>query len=120
MLAVLAAALLALPLLRPFFKGLERADGLVWLPPVAVVALAAVAPAYGFKIELFPLFALAVVYTVKTVPDIARVAGGRPAGVWPETAGGHVIWLILVAITTGVAVGISIWGGLEGLQIIWQ
>ena len=52
-------AFLALPFLRPFVKALRPLDGLGWLPPIALLLMIGIFPAYGFRPECLPLLVVA-------------------------------------------------------------
>ncbi|MDR1210768.1 MAG: hypothetical protein LBK40_00905, partial [Spirochaetaceae bacterium] len=69
-LTALATFLLALPLIRPFFKGLWPINGLVLLPLTAFLILFALFRAYGFRPECLPLLLFAVFLTITHVPAL--------------------------------------------------
>jgi hypothetical protein len=60
-LELLAALFLLLPLIRPFFKGLWRLDGLTILPLLALGVCVGIFPAYGMRPECLPLMGYAAV-----------------------------------------------------------
>ena len=51
---------LALPVFRPFAKALKPLDGLDWLPLIALLLVAGIFPAYGFRPECLPMLVVAL------------------------------------------------------------
>ncbi|MDR1177801.1 MAG: hypothetical protein LBK64_03125 [Spirochaetaceae bacterium] len=69
-LTALATFLLALPLIRPFFKGLWPINGLVLLPLTAFLILFGLFRAYGFRPECLPLLLFAAFLTIAHIPAL--------------------------------------------------
>ncbi|MDR1429634.1 MAG: hypothetical protein LBI85_05045 [Spirochaetaceae bacterium] len=69
-LTALVTFLLALPLVRPFFKGLWGINGLVLLPLTAFFILLGLFGAYGFRPECFPLLIFAAFLAIAHIPAL--------------------------------------------------
>ena len=63
-------------IIRPFIRKLKALNGLAWLPLLALLTIAALIPAYGFRPEAVPLFVYALVLSVVSISRIAK-GGGR-------------------------------------------
>ncbi|MDR2394152.1 MAG: hypothetical protein LBD93_08370 [Treponema sp.] len=65
---VLLVLFLVLPALRPYIRGLQSQDGLVWFPLMALAIGVGLFPAYGFRPECVPLLLWTVFLTIRHVP----------------------------------------------------
>jgi len=63
-------------IIRPFIRKLKVLNGLAWLPLLALLTIAALIPAYGFRPEAVPLFVYALVLSAVSIFRIAK-GGGR-------------------------------------------
>jgi len=70
---------LALPLFRPLVKTLWPMDGLVWLPPIALIMLIGIFPAYGFRPECLPMLLFALIYNVANFGNLVSSIGSQPS-----------------------------------------
>ncbi|MDR1987132.1 MAG: hypothetical protein LBP88_09225 [Treponema sp.] len=59
---------LVLPAIRPYIRGLQSQDGLIWFPLVALAIGAGLFPAYGFRPECVPLLLCTVFLNIRHVP----------------------------------------------------
>ncbi|MDR1787221.1 MAG: hypothetical protein LBR16_02030 [Treponema sp.] len=73
---VIAGLFLLLALLRPLVLRLRHLDGLIWLPALALLIMAAIVPAYGFRPEALPLGIFAAVATLVSIPAMKDSASG--------------------------------------------
>lgn len=72
---LVAVLFLVLPLFRPFIKKLWYLDGLAWLPVIALVIIAGIFPAYGFRPECLPILLFTFVYSIANIlPVISGVS----------------------------------------------
>ena len=60
----LVVLFLALSLCRPFVKTLWPLDGLIWLPLLSLIIMAAIFPAYGFRPECIPMLVYTVIFNI--------------------------------------------------------
>ncbi|MDR2798800.1 MAG: hypothetical protein LBB80_10710 [Treponema sp.] len=65
---VLIVVFLVLPAIRPYIRGLQSQDGLVWFPLVALAMGIALFPAYGFRPECVPLLLCTVFLNIRHIP----------------------------------------------------
>ena len=63
---------LLLHIIRPYIKKLRLINGLAWLPLLALLCIAALVPAYGFRPELFPLFFYALILSMISIVRQAK------------------------------------------------
>ncbi|MDR1419147.1 MAG: hypothetical protein LBI86_02115 [Treponema sp.] len=75
---LVAAFFLFFPLVQPFIKGLWDISGISWLPPTALLIVIGIFPAYGWRPECVPLFAMALLSSLVFVPPMFRGAVFRP------------------------------------------
>ncbi|MDR2634308.1 MAG: hypothetical protein LBC51_11915 [Treponema sp.] len=64
----LMALFLAIPALRPYIRGLQSQDGVLWLPLVSLAIGVVLFPAYGLRVECIPLLLCAVFLNIRHVP----------------------------------------------------
>jgi dienelactone hydrolase len=74
-LELLIVLFMALPLLRPFIKGLWRMEGLVLCPALALALTIALFPAYGIRPECLPLLVYGIVLNCFNMPSLMAVLG---------------------------------------------
>ena len=72
---VLLVLFLVLPAVRPYIRGLQSQDGLVWFPLVALAIGAALFPAYGFRPECVPLLLCTVFFNIRHAPVLLNHLG---------------------------------------------
>lgn len=72
-LELIIATILFLAVARPFVKSFRGIDGIAALPAIALVASIAVYPAYGFRPEFLPLFALSFFMFLGSIPRLVDV-----------------------------------------------
>jgi hypothetical protein len=75
----LVCLFLALPLFRPFFKALWPLDGLVWLPFIAMIILAGIFPAYGFRPECLPIMLFTLFYNIANLGPLFSSIRSQPS-----------------------------------------
>jgi len=75
----LVCLFLALPLFRPLVKALWPLDGLVWLPFIALIILAGIFPAYGFRPECLPIMLFALIYNTANVGPLVSSISSQPS-----------------------------------------
>jgi len=75
----LVCIFLALPLFRPFFKALWPLDGLVWLPFIAMIILAGLFPAYGFRPECLPIMLFTLFYNTANLGPLVSSIRSQPS-----------------------------------------
>jgi len=80
----LAALFLAIPLLRTFIGRLRALEGVAWLPFVALCILAGIFPAYGFRIEIIPLLAFALLFNLSSLLSFVAAKASRPTDSFEE------------------------------------
>ncbi|MDR0877215.1 MAG: hypothetical protein LBN21_04120 [Treponema sp.] len=69
---------LFISLVRPFFKGLWRLEGLTWLPFLAFALTVALFPAYGFRPECIPLLIFGFLLNLVNIPAMMSSVFSRP------------------------------------------
>ena len=91
---------LAVPLLRFHVKVMRPLDGLAWLPFVTLALLIGIIPAYGFRLECFPItvyaFICCIVRLIKAVFSGGRKSRRRRQNRWPVTV---LMFIPLVAVS---------------------
>jgi hypothetical protein len=70
---------LALPLFRPLVKTLWPLDGLVWLPPIALIIILGIFPAYGFRPECLPILLFTLIYNASNLGYIISSIRSQPS-----------------------------------------
>ncbi|MDR2501497.1 MAG: hypothetical protein LBD37_10550 [Treponema sp.] len=69
-LELITGLFLVLPLQRSRIKRLQPLEGLIWLPPLALIAGIALFPAYGFRPECIPLLILVLAVNIGNLRGI--------------------------------------------------
>jgi hypothetical protein len=64
---------LFLHIVRPYVKAFRESDGFAFFPLAALFCSIAMIPAYGIRLECFPLFLFSLVYSVWHFPSVAAV-----------------------------------------------
>jgi hypothetical protein len=67
-------------LLRAPVRRLRSLEGLVWLPPLALVISGAIFPAYGFRAEAIPLLVYGIVLNLLNLPSLGAASRRRQDG----------------------------------------
>ncbi|MDR2516354.1 MAG: hypothetical protein LBC88_03115 [Spirochaetaceae bacterium] len=100
-LELLAGLFLLLPAIRMPSKGRYSLDGLVCLPPLALLIVIGIFPAYGFRPECLPLLAYCVINNAANIAPLAAMLTRVHAPVSRRPR-----WRVVffIALTVGVAV----------------
>jgi hypothetical protein len=102
----LIALFLLLPLIRPFIKGLRPQNGLIWLPPLALIIAAGLFPAYGFRPECIPLLIFTVLLNILNIPFLITSLGS-PQG--PGFSEGRTVFTLLAIILLTAVTGTALY-----------
>jgi dienelactone hydrolase len=100
----LAGFFLLLPLLRPLVRNWRPLDGLPCLPPLALLILIGIFPAYGFRPECLPLLIYAAARNIRNLSGLRAVLS-RSGASGPRGGGraGAYLSLLILAASLGAA-----------------
>lgn len=101
-LELIISTVLFLAVARPFVKSFRGVDGIAALPAIALVASIAVYPAYGFRPEFLPLFALSFLMFLGSIPRLVDVFRRLRTDDYGERSLGRLALGILVLTTVTV------------------